>query len=116
MAWTHYPAKETINGEYVIIKLTKKEFIITLVYSISFPVFVTIGIETGYEYLSWFALIISFPFVIIGWMGGMFFAGLFNTESAYPVGLSIAIFLQVFIVTIVIKNIISFFSSKRFKY
>jgi len=68
--------------------LTKKQWIIALIYSALFPVL-------GFLLNDTVVLIIYIPFLPIGYIGGMALVDLFNTENAYIVGVVLTIFLQI---------------------
>ena len=73
--------------------MTKQQLIIAILYSLFFPLSAIF-----YKPLAGFALFVNAPFLPVGWVGGMAFVSIFHTESVYPLGLFITIFLQVFFV------------------
>jgi len=79
-------------------RLTKKEWILAILYSSITPFFSQI-----HPAIAKIGLIVNMPFLPIGWIGGTFFVNIFKTQSVYPIGLFLIIFIQVIFVTINLK-------------
>ena len=48
-------------------------------------------------------LVVNMPFLPIGWIGGTFFVDIFKTQSVYPIGLFLTIFIQAVVTTMSLK-------------
>jgi len=79
-------------------RLTTKEWIFAILYSSIMPFFSQID-----PIIAKIGLFINFPFLPIGWIGGMFFVDIFKTQSIYPIGLFLTIFIQVVFVIMNLK-------------
>jgi len=74
-------------------KLTSKQYIFAVIYSAIFPLSGLFG-----KTVVTIALFITIPFLPIAWIGGMALVDIFNTESAYPIGLYFSVLIQVLLV------------------
>lgn len=72
------------------LKLTKLQFVAALAYSAAFPLSTVVG-----GGVMNFFLLATIPFLPLGWILGNVAIQIFGSTLAYPVGLSAAIFLQV---------------------
>ena len=86
-------------------KLTKLQWLFIIVYSMLFPILVSIG-----GVMTDVGIFIYIPFLPLSWIGGTFIATLFKTQSMYPVGLFLAMLLQVLFV---IMNLRYYFKQKK---